>query len=409
MPPSNILEGILSLFLGPLVTIIGGLLPIGRIGGALINGGTGALANGVHSIFGDNGQPNTPLADASSANVYITNYSEVARSNLQTWAADTFAGKQDVNNKTIVDYVSGGVLLGSSLPQASDFEQFYKKQMVSRLVQSLWHDIPHYFDPSACVQSVLKTRDAMYDYSLPYGWQALQSDVYNVSIQDIIISSVRAWAVARGDYSEDIAIQRFEGLANQAAIPNPPPSSEPSSSPSSAALSSSMYQFSSPTTNLPPSATTGSLDECGSAYNGAVCPGGLCCSQNGFCGSTPEYCTNCQPGYGSCPSSAHQLPTRDVDQLGNGTGGVLYGPFSATGNWSYSLVASSSTPFEEGAAYEATWQFPVCERETDTCIDLTDPMYANGTTVVNLCCGMFTCLQHLYFSYVIWNLSSCPG
>ncbi|XP_060667439.1 endochitinase-like [Ziziphus jujuba] len=40
----------------------------------------------------------------------------------------------------------------------------------------------------------------------------------------------------------------------------------------------------------------GSLaEQCGSRVGGATCPGGLCCSQYGWCGTTPEYCTNgCQ-------------------------------------------------------------------------------------------------------------------
>ena len=88
------------------------------------------------------GSRNTPLSDASSANVYITRYSENARNDLQNWATDTFAGKQDLNNKTIIDYMSGGVLISANLPQASDVEQFYKKQMVSRIVQNLWQWVP---------------------------------------------------------------------------------------------------------------------------------------------------------------------------------------------------------------------------------------------------------------------------
>ncbi|KAF6172468.1 hypothetical protein GIB67_006981 [Kingdonia uniflora] len=36
-------------------------------------------------------------------------------------------------------------------------------------------------------------------------------------------------------------------------------------------------------------------EQCGSQAGGALCPGSLCCSQYGFCGSTPEYCNNgCQ-------------------------------------------------------------------------------------------------------------------
>jgi chitinase len=39
----------------------------------------------------------------------------------------------------------------------------------------------------------------------------------------------------------------------------------------------------------------GSAEQCGSQAGGAVCPGGLCCSQFGWCGSTNDYCgTGCQ-------------------------------------------------------------------------------------------------------------------
>nr|QBZ28549.1 class 1 chitinase [Panax notoginseng] len=37
-----------------------------------------------------------------------------------------------------------------------------------------------------------------------------------------------------------------------------------------------------------------SAEQCGKQAGMALCPNGLCCSQFGWCGSTPEYCTNCQ-------------------------------------------------------------------------------------------------------------------
>jgi hypothetical protein len=96
------LEDILSLIIGPITTIIGGLLPTGRAGEAPLEGGAGMLLNRMQSIFGDSSQPyvqfleigftatseltelrNNPLADAPSANVYITRYSENARNDLQ--------------------------------------------------------------------------------------------------------------------------------------------------------------------------------------------------------------------------------------------------------------------------------------------------------------------------------------
>ncbi|KAL6959879.1 Acidic mammalian chitinase [Sarracenia purpurea var. burkii] len=38
-----------------------------------------------------------------------------------------------------------------------------------------------------------------------------------------------------------------------------------------------------------------SAEQCGRQAGGALCPNGLCCSQYGYCGTTPEYCqNNCQ-------------------------------------------------------------------------------------------------------------------
>jgi hypothetical protein len=39
----------------------------------------------------------------------------------------------------------------------------------------------------------------------------------------------------------------------------------------------------------------GSAEQCGRKAGGALCPGGLCCSQFGWCGSTNDYCgSGCQ-------------------------------------------------------------------------------------------------------------------
>ncbi|XP_047314881.1 endochitinase-like [Impatiens glandulifera] len=43
-------------------------------------------------------------------------------------------------------------------------------------------------------------------------------------------------------------------------------------------------------------------EQCGSQAGGKVCPGGLCCSQFGFCGTTQDYCgKNCQSQCSSTP------------------------------------------------------------------------------------------------------------
>ena len=39
----------------------------------------------------------------------------------------------------------------------------------------------------------------------------------------------------------------------------------------------------------------GLAEQCGTQAGGALCPGGLCCSQYGWCGTTADYCcTGCQ-------------------------------------------------------------------------------------------------------------------
>ncbi|XP_054777486.1 endochitinase [Prosopis cineraria] len=49
--------------------------------------------------------------------------------------------------------------------------------------------------------------------------------------------------------------------------------------------------------------TVGGLaEQCGRQAGGALCPGGLCCSQFGWCGSTTEYCgPGCQSQCGAAP------------------------------------------------------------------------------------------------------------
>ena len=44
---------------------------------------------------------------------------------------------------------------------------------------------------------------------------------------------------------------------------------------------------------------------CGPSNGNAVCGGNQCCSVAGYCGTTPDFCSdpnNCQPGFGRCDS-----------------------------------------------------------------------------------------------------------
>ncbi|OMO55725.1 Glycoside hydrolase, family 19, catalytic [Corchorus capsularis] len=54
---------------------------------------------------------------------------------------------------------------------------------------------------------------------------------------------------------------------------------------------------------------SGSTQRCGSQAGGALCANGLCCSQYGYCGNTPDYCgTGCQSQCGGSPPSGGGSP-----------------------------------------------------------------------------------------------------
>lgn len=59
-----------------------------------------------------------------------------------------------------------------------------------------------------------------------------------------------------------------------------------------------------------------SAEQCGSQAGGALCPGGLCCSKFGYCGTTQDYCGDgCQSQCGSGPGP--QPPS------GSGVGSII--------------------------------------------------------------------------------------
>ncbi|KAG8633889.1 hypothetical protein MANES_18G145692v8 [Manihot esculenta] len=45
-----------------------------------------------------------------------------------------------------------------------------------------------------------------------------------------------------------------------------------------------------------------SAEQCGTQAGGVVCPGGLCCSKWGWCGTTSDYCCEGCQSQCNCPS-----------------------------------------------------------------------------------------------------------
>ncbi|GFZ09437.1 basic chitinase [Actinidia rufa] len=57
-------------------------------------------------------------------------------------------------------------------------------------------------------------------------------------------------------------------------------------------------------------------EQCGSQAGGKLCPGGLCCSRFGFCGTTSDYCgTGCQS---QCSATPNPTPTPTPTPSGGG-------------------------------------------------------------------------------------------
>jgi hypothetical protein len=87
-----------------------------------------------------------------------------------------------------------------------------------------------------------------------------------------------------------------------------------------------------PTSSFPVS----SNGKCGSTV-GTSCGTGVCCSQYGWCGTTQEYCSNCQPGYGQCSAQTTTLPpppNPPVQSTSGGPGIIGYFP-----NWGPDFAA----------------------------------------------------------------------
>jgi peptidoglycan/xylan/chitin deacetylase (PgdA/CDA1 family) len=75
---------------------------------------------------------------------------------------------------------------------------------------------------------------------------------------------------------------------------------------------------------------------CGPTNGGEVCDSGLCCSQNGYCGNTTDYCdVGCQSAYGSCDP--------DSSPAQGGTCGPSFGNTTCSDNQCCSMAGYCGT------------------------------------------------------------------
>ncbi|KAJ9703865.1 hypothetical protein PVL29_005231 [Vitis rotundifolia] len=79
-------------------------------------------------------------------------------------------------------------------------------------------------------------------------------------------------------------------------------------------------------------------EQCGSQASGALCPGGLCCSQYGYCDSSDAYCSDgCQSqctssGFPSTPSTPTPTPSGGDGDITFISAASSFGSFGTTGD-----------------------------------------------------------------------------
>jgi hypothetical protein len=158
-------------------------------------------------------------------------FSNAARNALDDLAFNVFAGKQDLNNNTILDYLQAGSFLDASLiPQQTDVENFYKTTLVARVANAGWREKSIYMiSTTADIKSLHdypeeesyhspKTKRTYTPYyykkkkvKAPPGIQSLNNTLYNINSSQIAESSARAWEFAGNNCTHETALKRLQG------------------------------------------------------------------------------------------------------------------------------------------------------------------------------------------------------
>lgn len=94
-------------------------------------------------------------------------------------------------------------------------------------------------------------------------------------------------------------------------------------------------------------------NQCGPANNNNKCVSGLCCSQNGWCGNTTDYCgAGCQTGFGDCTTTTGG---------GDGTCGPAFGNKRCPTGQCCSSAGYCGTTKEFCADPDCQWPFGTCD------------------------------------------------
>lgn len=161
----------------------------------------------------------------------IVTFSQTSRDALELWSNNTFSGKLDVHNLTIIDYINGGrFLLAESIPDMKSVVQYYKSVLVARIVNLLWRTKQVYVISTSqnlnatgeeqSVQNISWTSPSsgrtfvLYHFDgskqvAPPGILRLKD--YDIQASQIAKSSGRSWEAAGNNYTTEVGLNDLTG------------------------------------------------------------------------------------------------------------------------------------------------------------------------------------------------------
>ncbi|KAI9783858.1 MAG: hypothetical protein M1816_001159 [Peltula sp. TS41687] len=158
---------------------------------------------------------------------YAATFGESARRDLEVWANGTFAGEKDSLNKSILDYLAGGNFVDrTNIPRPSDIEQFYSKQMISRIINAQWKILQ---GPTkrVIIQKRMAVSITLIYYVLsggldkPWGLDQLNGSLYGITGKDITKASAGAWKVGKFNYTKEMAFEQLQSWASSNGTMSP--------------------------------------------------------------------------------------------------------------------------------------------------------------------------------------------
>lgn len=214
-----------------LLTIVPGLVEVAATGLAAFT--AAGIQQIAYSLTPDSSVGGTQsLADMRS---YAAAFGQTSRATLESWSNDTFSGKEDSQNNTILNYLAGGSYVeNTNIPSNSEIEDFYKKQLVSRTINAQWKTRKDFIlfsktnntnDTSGPLQTryysegdggvyytYLYHEDGVLKGHLdkPWGIDQLNASDYNISGSDITKASARAWKIGGFNYTQDMAFKQIQ-------------------------------------------------------------------------------------------------------------------------------------------------------------------------------------------------------